>query len=87
MKYKRIWMPYNVDFVRHLDYVRPSDDEDTNKADNEITKLLSEGWRIISTAPITGSQAYDRLGLSSLRNHPEMVYTFTIGIEFFLVKE
>jgi len=86
MKYKRIWMPYNVDFVRHLDYVRPSDDEDTNKADNEITKLLSEGWRIISTAPITGSRAFDEEGLSSIRS-PKMVYTYTTGIEVFLVKE
>jgi len=86
MKYKRIWMPYDADFVTILMMVRPSDYEDTKKADNEITKLLSEGWRIISTAPITGSQAYDREGLSSLRN-PEMVYTFTTGIEFFLVKE
>ena len=86
MKYKRIWMPYNVDFVIVLDYVKPSDNEDTNKADNEITKLLSEGWRIISTAPITGSRAYDEDGFSSLRK-PAMVYTFTTGIEVFLVKE
>jgi hypothetical protein len=86
MKYKRIWMPYNVDFITILKYVKPSDNEDTNKADNEITKLLSEGWRIISTAPITGSQAYDEDGLSSIRK-PEMVYTFTTGIEVFLVKE
>jgi hypothetical protein len=87
MKYKRIFMPYDTNFVTMLMMVRPSDYEDTNKAENEITKLLSEGWRIISTAPITGSQAYDRDGLSSLRNRPEMVYTFTTGIVFFLVKE
>ena len=80
-------MPYDWNFVTILMMVRPSDYEETKKADNEITKLLSEGWRIISTAPITGSQAYDREGLSSLRNHPEMVYTFTMGIEVFLVKE
>ena len=86
MKYKRFLIPYNEDFCTQLKYVRPSGDEDTNKADNEITKLLSEGWRIISTAPITGSRAFDEEGLSSIRS-PKMVYTYTTGIEVFLVKE
>ena len=86
MEYKRIWMPYNNEFFKTCKYVHPSDDKDTEKADNEIAKLLSEGWRIISTAPITGSRAYDEKGLDGI-GLPEMVYTYTIGIEVFLVKE
>jgi hypothetical protein len=86
MEYKRIWMPYKTDFSVVCKYFYPSDDENTEKADNEIAKLLSEGWRIISTAPITGSQARDEKGLCSI-GLPEMVYTYTIGIEVFLVKE
>lgn len=91
MKYKRIWMPYKTDFLTSLLWVSPSDNEDTKAADNKIEKLLSEGWSIVSTAPITESRGYDKNGHCNM-NMPntygtDMVYTYTSGIEVFLVKE
>ena len=89
MEYKRIWMPYNTDFFDALMRVSPYDDEDTNKADDEIKQLLKKGWRIVSTAPVTESRAYNKKGFCNMPNRygTDMVYTFTRGLEVFLVKE
>ena len=89
MEYKRIWMPYNCNFYDTLMYVIPSDNEDTNKADEEIKQLLKKGWRIVSTAPVIESRAYNKEGYCNMPNTggPEMVYSYTSGIEVFLVKE
>ena len=89
MEYKRIWMPYNTDFFDTLMYVAPVDDEDTNKADDEIKQLLKKGWRIVSTAPVTESRAYNKKGFCDMPNlgGSDMVYTYTRGLEAFLVKE
>ena len=88
MEYKRIWMSYDYDFLDGLMSAIPMDSEDTKKADKEIAKLLKEGWRIISTAPVTGSRAYNERGLCGIPNMgSDMVYTFTCGIEVFLVKD
>ena len=90
MEFKRIWMPYNVDFD-HVAYmqVSPCDDEYTTKGENEIKQHLKEGWRIVSTAPVTESRAYNKKGSCKMPNTggPDMVYTFTKGLEIFLVKE
>ena len=89
MEYKRMWIPYDTDFSKPLMYVFPSDNEDTNNADEEIKHLLKVGWHIISTAPITESRAYNKEGNCDLpgAGGSDMVYTFTSGIEVFLVKE
>ena len=88
MEYKRIWMSYDYNFLDVLMYVSPTDSEDTKKADKEIAKLLKQGWRIISTAPITMSRAYNERGHCGMPNvGSDMVYSFTCGIEVFLVKD
>jgi hypothetical protein len=89
MEYKRIWMPYGTDFRDSLMYVSPYDNEETIKVHNELAKLISEGWRIISTAPITESRAYSSNGNHNIpgMGGSDMVYTYTSGIEIFLVKE
>ena len=89
MKYKRIWIPYNENFYTSLFMVSPSDDEDTKAADKIIEELLSEGWSIVSTAPITASRAYNEKGFCNMpkTGGSDMVYTYTSGIEVFLVKE
>jgi hypothetical protein len=33
----------------------PVDNDETEAADQEISDLLNEGWKIVSTCPVTGS--------------------------------
>lgn len=84
MEYKRIWLPYHTQLNDLLYYAEPCDDEDTEKADKEIADHLKNGWRIASVAPITGSGCYDKNGL---KNFSDSVFTYTVGLEVFLVKD
>ena len=86
-QFKRVWLPYkqeqntsNSSGMVIISYF-PTDDEKTEKASTEIQNLITQGWRIVSTAPVTGS-------LNLLRSEGDDVYhTFTTGIEVFMVKE
>ena len=83
MEYKRVWMPYNTSpdlGDGKIVICNPSDNEKTSKAESEIKKLISEGWEIISTAPVIGSMSV---------NLPHLKYnvSYTTGIEIFLVKK
>ena len=89
MEFKRIWMPYRVEFMEGFMYVSPCDNEDTTEGENEIKQHLKEGWRIVSTNPLTESRAYNKKGSCNMPNTggSEMVYTYTCGLDIFLVKE
>ena len=85
-QFKRVWLPYKQEqtssissgMVISASY--PADDEKTEKANTEIQNLITLGWKIVSTAPVTGSLNY---------LHPkgdDVYHTFTTGIEVFMVK-
>ena len=59
----------------------PTDDEKTEKVDTEIQNLITQGWRIVSTAPVTGS-----INILNPKG-TDVYYTYTTGIEVFMVKE
>ena len=86
MEYKRIKLPFATKFNTLFQAIHPFDNDDTKEADEEISRHLKNGWRIVSTTPITGSTAYDEKGIGSI-GLPEKVYTYTICVEVFLVKE
>jgi hypothetical protein len=87
MEFKRVWMSYKVEQELSnssgmivVSY-SPVDNDETEAADQEISDLLNEGWKIVSTCPVTGS-------INILNRDGEDVYvTFTKGIEVFIVKE
>jgi hypothetical protein len=74
MEYKRIWLPLGIEIIGSA--VLPTDDARTKKADEEISKHLNLGWRIVSTAPLAGSNFAGGNNTS-----------YTTGIEVFMVKE
>ena len=86
-QFKRVWLKFKLEddvssssgMVIMTAY--PTDDEKTEKVDTEIQNLIILGWKIVSTAPVTGS-------LNFLDPKGDDVYhTFTTGIEVFMVKE
>ena len=84
-QFKRVWLPYTQENSSESSGVQavissyPTDDEETEKANTEIQNLITLGWRIVSTAPVTGS-------LNLLHHEMDDVYhTFTTGIEVFMV--
>ena len=87
MEYKRIWLKYSTE--ANTEYSSgmisascyPSDNEDTAVADKEIKSYLNNGWRIVSTCPVTASKNF-------LTAKGDDVYlTFTSGIEVFMVRD
>ena len=60
----------------------PNDGERTLKADKEISKHIEEGWKIVSTCPITAS-----INLLHDRGRDDVYATYTQGIEVFMVKD
>ena len=86
-QFKRIWLPYHQkDDLKNSNGMvyatrYPIDDEKTEKANNKIQNLITQGWRIVSTAPVTAS-----FNLINPKGD-DMYHTFTSGIEVFLVKE
>jgi hypothetical protein len=87
MEYKRIWLKYSTEanFENSDGMLNttcfPSDNEETVDTDNEILSLLSKGWRIVSTCPVTASKNI----LTSKGNN--IYLTFTSGIEVFMIKD
>ena len=86
-QFKRVWLEYkseqNVSSSSGMviSTAYPTDGKKTEKGDTEIQNLISQGWRIVSTAPVTGS-------LNILNPKGDDVYhTYTTGIEVFMVKE
>ena len=86
-QFKRVWLRYkseaNVSSPSGMVISRnhPTDDENTKKGDTEIQNLITQGWRIVSTAPVTGSYNFlDPKGVN-------VYHTYTTGIEVFMVKE
>ena len=59
--------------------------QNSKAADLEISKLLNEGWKIVSTCPVTCSLA--KIDKSIVDNPFTLYYTCTDGIEVFLIKE
>lgn len=60
----------------------PNDGERTLKADKEIRKNIEEGWKIVSTCPITAS-----INLLHDRGRDDVYATYTQGIVVFMVKD
>ena len=95
MEYKRIFIQFNTDYSESLHYIWTCDDENSKRADKEIKKHLNDGWRIVSTSPVTASKRMNAdgiaamgLGYDSLKHEwQDYVFTFTTGIEVFLVKD
>ena len=85
-QFKRIWLPFDVDgkIKKGSGFVEtnynPTDYEGTKKADAEIQKFITQGYKIVSTAPITKSYNIVTTAGASYAN-------YTSGIEVFMVKE
>ena len=87
MEYKRIWLKYGnetkIDGSDGMINAQcfPIDNNETTTADNEIKAHLNNGWKIVSTCPVTASN-------NILNPKGVDVYlTFTSGIEVFMVKD
>jgi len=88
MEFKKHWLPYKQSnkSAKDGEIINDSllswDSDDTKKAENELTKLLNQGWMIVSTCPIIGTSS---LGIPKSGYNSSKV--FTQGIEVFLVKK
>ena len=89
MQAEVVWVPFskkNYDLnLSHTQVIIPTDDSDTKAAVLKVKKMVSEGWSIVSTVPITGSisksNSSDYKGES--QGHS---LTFTTGYEVWLQK-
>jgi hypothetical protein len=89
MKFKRIWIPYGRQTFIERDRstnvlncnIYPVDSEESQDADRLIEKMLNEGWKIVSTTPVTASEN------SLLAGGDDVYWSFTRGIEVFMIKE
>jgi H2-forming N5,N10-methylenetetrahydromethanopterin dehydrogenase-like enzyme len=88
MQYKRMYIPFDNDMQYDSNdgqstvLYSPNDGERTLKADKEIRKNIEEGWKIVSTCPITAS-----INLLHDRGRDDVYATYTQGIEVFMVKD
>lgn len=74
----------------HINYTKPCYIDETHQAKEVISKLISNGWEIVSTTSINGSKTTKNniaafLG-SNNANEKYHTETLTVGIEVFLVK-
>jgi hypothetical protein len=95
MEYLRIFIPFQPEAVdtdveeqeddeMFVSNVISVEDEDSEKADEQIRVALNNGFKIVSTAPITGTYITEE---SNEDEAPVVkTYTYTDGIEVFLVK-
>ena len=89
-QFKRVWLKFKLEddvssssgMVIMTAY--PTDDEKTKKVDTEIQNLITQGWRIVSTAPLTGSI---NILYPKVDEGHDVYHTYTTGIEVFMVKE
>jgi tartrate dehydratase beta subunit/fumarate hydratase class I family protein len=79
MEYKRIWLNFET-VTSYYGSADPSECDSTRNADAEIAQLLNQGWRIVSTSPVTASRLDEFEGTL-------LVFTYTSGIEVFMIKE
>lgn len=86
-EFKRVWLKYEVrDHVKRsgtrvvVDFT-PIDCEESKKADAEIQNLITQGWKIVSTAPVIKS--YNLL----MDGGHDIYVNFTSGIEVFMTRE
>jgi hypothetical protein len=78
MEYKRIRL--HLDHLEMLTRVKVGElEEEGRNSEAEIVHYLNNGWKIVSTSPITESVARE-LG-------PPLSFTYTSGIEVFMIKE
>jgi hypothetical protein len=90
-QFKRIYIPFkNQEEVaesknQEINFEKwvPIDDDDTKNADREIEILLNDGWKIVSSCPITGTFSLKSAFQEEVTNN----FVFTDGIEVLLVKE
>ena len=91
MDYKRIYIPFNINYSDSFNWILPKEGEDSESADEEIKKHLNDGLRILSTAPVTASWRRNATNTSGLlptkHEWQDYVFTYTAGIEVFLVKD
>ncbi len=91
MDYKRIYISYDTDYSEALNSISPQEGEYSKSADKEIKKHLNDGWRIVSTAPVIASWRRNAENLSGIAPNKhewqDYVFTYTNGIEVFLVKD
>ena len=95
MDYKRIYIEFDTDYNDAGHWIWPYEGEYSKKADKEIKDHLNDGWKIVSTSPLTGSRRINADGLSAMglghdllkHEWQDYVFTFTRGIEVFLVKD
>jgi hypothetical protein len=93
MQYKRIFIPFSKDYnsinneeINHrYECAIPVETEESTIADKEILEHLNNGWKIVSTVASTASE----INIDS--NNPNFPivtpFTYTNGIEVFLIKE
>jgi hypothetical protein len=85
--YKRVWLRYQCDQQISnssgltVVNVNPIECKESKEADAEIQKLITLGWRIVSTSPVTSSVNFLN------PKGDDMYATYTSGIEVFLIKE
>ena len=82
MQAKVVWVPYgqNMEKTEGGFNIHPKDNEQTNAATEAIQKLVSEGWNIVATVPVTGSSSFGQDKHSANVN-------YTIGYEVWLQKD
>ena len=91
MDYKRIYITYDFDYNTTLHIASSIDSKWSKSADEKIKKHLNDGWRIVSTAPVIASKRLNAEYLSGMpptkHQWQDYVFTYTDGIEVFLVKD
>ncbi len=94
MDYKRVFIQFDVDVDQCLGNSKEDGPNDfechaqegsfSEKADKEIKELLTQGYEIVSTAPIIAT--YLSRSFSGFEQNP-FSGVYTEGIEVFLVKK
>ena len=95
MDYKRISIEFENEYSDATHCIYAYEGEYSENADKEIKDHLNDGWKIVSTSPVIESRRINAKGISGMgRGHDllkhewqDYVFTFTRGIEVFLVKD
>ena len=87
MDYKILYFMYEQDYSKSLHGIKLKRSEFNTDVEAELKESLKNGWRIASTCPIIKSRLMDQEGIGSDIGTTRHVYTYTDGIEIFLVKE